>query len=90
MNPPRRCVCGHDRVLHWRYGQMEGCSQHAGRAGRCRCGGYHPISQSLLDDLTELLDWVRSCERDWALMDRIDLALGESTRRDARPWGRSR
>jgi hypothetical protein len=69
---------------------MEGCSQHAGRAGRCRCRGYHPISQSLLDDLTELIDWVRSCERDWALMDRIDLAMGESTRRDARPRGRSR
>ncbi len=64
---------------------MEGCSQNAARAGRCRCRDYHPISQSLLGDLAELLDCVRSCERDWALMDRIDLAVGESTRRDARP-----
>jgi hypothetical protein len=83
-------VCGHDKALHWLYGRMEGCSPHAARTRRCRCGGYHPISRSLLHDLAELLDWVRSCERDWALMDRIDLALGESTRRDARSRGRSR
>ena len=85
MNAPIRCVCGHQKADHWRYGQMEGCGWHEALFNRCRCPGYRPISQSLDKALTELLDCVAGCERDWDLMDRIDVALGISTRRRSTP-----
>ena len=55
---------------------MEGCRQSDGGSGRCRCAGYRQSSQSLVVALTELLECVEACERDWCLMDRIDLSLG--------------
>jgi hypothetical protein len=75
MNP-RRCVCGHHSALHWQYGRMQGCSHPAGCESPCRCGGYAPAPGPVGRALGELLDCVEDCERDWALMDRIDLALG--------------
>jgi len=60
---------------------MKGCGHHRGMLDRCRCIGYQPISRPIEDALTELLDAVAECERDWVLMDRIDFALGVSPRR---------
>lgn len=76
VNGPARCGCGHHKALHWHYGRMEGCRHAEGGPARCRCAGYRPGTQSLVDALTELLECVKECERDWCLMDRIDLSLG--------------
>jgi hypothetical protein len=59
---------------------MQGCSHPAGSRPGCECGRYTPISQSLTAVLAELMEWVGECERDWALMDRIDLSLGQGGR----------
>jgi hypothetical protein len=64
---------------------MEGCGHSDGGSGRCRCGGYHPGTQSLVDAWAELLECVASCERDWCLMDRIDLSLGLARSRSSAP-----
>jgi hypothetical protein len=54
---------------------MEGCGQR--ESGRqCRCRGYSAMSGSLEEVRKELLACVASCEKDWSLMDRIDLSLG--------------
>jgi hypothetical protein len=53
---------------------MEGCGHHEAPYQRCRCPGYAAISHSLEDALAALLEHVADCERDWALMDRIDLS----------------
>jgi hypothetical protein len=77
MNVPARCMCGHHKALHWGYGRMEGCGQsESGR--RCGCGGYSAQSHPLNGVLVELSSCVATCERDWVLMDRIDLSLGVS------------
>jgi hypothetical protein len=80
---PPRCQCGHQKAIHWEYGRMQGCSQCPDSRGRCRCRYYHPISTALEDVLVELFRCVAACERDWVLMDRIDLALGTPRRRGA-------
>ncbi len=61
---------------------MEGCAQR--ESGRqCRCRGYIAMSGSLDEVRAELLACVASCERDWSLMDRIDISLGLATFRAA-------
>ena len=55
---------------------MQGCANPMGRLRQCACRGYLPISGQLQDGLDELLNFVAECERDWALLDRIDLSLG--------------
>jgi hypothetical protein len=82
-----RCVCGHFGVEHFRYGGVEGCGHHHALYEQCRCRGYCAISQSLRDELAALVDQVAECERDWLLMDSIDLSL-RIPRRDARTVGR--
>jgi hypothetical protein len=47
-----------------------------GRLRQCACRGYLPISDQLQDGIDDLLNFVAECERDWALLDRIDLSLG--------------
>jgi hypothetical protein len=83
MKTPIQCQCGHYRTLHWRYGQMEGCSHRDG-GRQCCCRRYSALSGSLDDVTAELLACVASCERDWALMDRIDLSLRRAGFRPAR------
>jgi hypothetical protein len=73
---PPRCECGHHKALHWEYSRMQGCSHYVARRKSCECRGYCPSSTSLDDVLVELFHCVAACERDWALMDRIDLAMG--------------
>jgi hypothetical protein len=77
---PPRCECGHHKALHWEYSRMEGCSHQVGRRITCQCRGYRPVSISLVDALAELFHCVAACERDWTLMDRIDLAVRTSQR----------
>jgi hypothetical protein len=74
--PFRRCGCGHARAVHWKYARMQGCSHPMGPLRRCACPGCLPISVQLQDGLNDLLNFVVDCERDWALLDRIDLSLG--------------
>jgi hypothetical protein len=75
-DPVRRCGCGHARAVHWEYARMQGCSHPMGRLRQCTCRGYLPISAQLQDGIDDLLNFVAECERDWALLDRIDLSLG--------------
>jgi hypothetical protein len=75
-SPDRRCGCGHARAVHWEYARMQGCSHPVGRLRQCACRGYLPISVQLQDGMDDLLNFVAECERDWALLDRIDLSLG--------------
>jgi hypothetical protein len=75
-NPARRCACGHARAVHWEYARMQGCSHPMGRLRQCACRGYIPISVQLQDGIDDLLNVVAECERDWSLLDRIDLSLG--------------
>jgi hypothetical protein len=51
---------------------------------QCDCHAYREPSRAVADALNQLLECVTECERDWSLLDRIDLSLGTARRRPQR------
>src|ERR1700694_5131648 len=83
-DPVRRGGCGHARAVHWEYARMQGCSHPMGRLQQCTCRGYLPVSAQLQDGIDDLLNFVAECERDWALLDRVDVSVGRLGAAEAR------